>query len=120
MNTQLKELIDNKHFSCETFFVGEPPSIYKGAWWDNYNGNFNEEGQTFWNNFPFTFALVDSYGGEGQGDQYWSVYKFTHKDTNEEILIKFDGYYQSYNGAEYMGWSEVKPVEVTKTEYQRA
>lgn len=59
--------------------------------------------------------LVHRYGGEGRGDEYWKVYHFI----NHDVYIKFDGFYQSYEGAEYKEMFEVKPVEVTKTEYQR-
>lgn len=57
---------------------------------------------------------VGSYGGEGRGDEYWEVYHFI----NHDVYIKFDGFYQSYEGSEYEEMFEVKPVEVTKTEYQ--
>ncbi len=60
--------------------------------------------------------FVDSFGGEGQGDSFWSVYSFTKDD--ETVYVKFDGWYQSYNGAEYDSWFFVKPVQVTVTQYQ--
>lgn len=58
---------------------------------------------------------VDSYGGEGSGEEYYSVKHFVDHD----VYIRTDGFYQSYNGVEfYNGYgSEVFPVEVTKTEY---
>lgn len=57
---------------------------------------------------------IDSYGGEGYGDDYWSVYHFVDHD----VYIKFDGFYQSYEGSTYEEMFEVEPVEVTKIEYQ--
>jgi hypothetical protein len=57
---------------------------------------------------------IDSYGGSGYGDAYWSVYHFVDHD----VYIKFDGFYQSYEGSTYEEMFEVKPVEVTKIEYQ--
>jgi hypothetical protein len=54
-------------------------------------------------------------GGEGQGEEYWSVYKFT-KGT-EELLVKFDGSYQSYNGCEFDSWFFVTPKLVQVTQY---
>ena len=59
--------------------------------------------------------LVDSYGGEEQGSTYYSVYEFTQGD--EKVYLKFEGWYASYNGAEYTGFSVVHPKEVTKIEY---
>lgn len=58
-------------------------------------------------------SLKDSYGGEGQGEEYWSVYYFPKLN----LYVKFEGYYQSHHGAEYESCSEVIPKEVTKTEY---
>lgn len=60
---------------------------------------------------------VDSYGGEGQGDTYYNVYEFS--DGKECVFVKFNGWYQSYNGSEYQEWFFVEPVEVTSTEYVR-
>lgn len=53
---------------------------------------------------------VDSYGGEGKGDEYYTVYYFP----NAGIFIKFKGYYQSYDGATYTNMYMVEPKEVTK------
>lgn len=62
-----------------------------------------------------TFKKVDSYGGEGKGEDYWSVYKFS---LGEEICwVKFIGWYSSYNGSEYSKFSFVKPKEVVVTRY---
>lgn len=47
---------------------------------------------------------VDSYGGEGSGDEYWVVFKLG------EQLFRVDGYYASYDGGELDG----EPYEVTK------
>lgn len=57
------------------------------------------------------FEHEDNYGGEGQGDDYWSVYKFT-KGT-ESVFVKFNGWYASYNGSEYSEWFFVKAVPKT-------
>jgi hypothetical protein len=57
------------------------------------------------------------YGGEGMGDAYWAVYSFTRYD--EKVYVKFDGYYQSYNGAEYNEHFFVEPKQVTVTKFFR-
>lgn len=59
------------------------------------------------------FEVVDEYGGEGQGDDYYTVYYF--KDHN--VCIKFSGWYASSHGSEYEDMSEVFPQEVTKVQY---
>lgn len=60
---------------------------------------------------------VDSHGGEGKGDEYWNVVKFTSGDAI--AYVQFDGWYQSYNGSEYDEWFFVEPKEVTVTRYTR-
>lgn len=62
-----------------------------------------------------TVAHVDNYGGEDQGSEYWSVWKFT-KDS-EEVLVKFEGYYQSHYGTDFQEWNFVKPAQKMVTIY---
>lgn len=61
---------------------------------------------------------VDQYGGEGQGDTWFSIKYFPDYD----LYLKVSGYYQSYNGTDfYDGWdcvTEVKPVTKTITVYE--
>jgi hypothetical protein len=63
------------------------------------------------------FEHVDNYGGEGQGDEYWSVYKFS--SGNEDVYVKFDGCYASYIGADYDQWFFVEPKQVMVTQFVR-
>lgn len=60
--------------------------------------------------------LMDHYGGEGQGDLYWTVWKFTEGD--ESVLVKFSGWYASYSGAEYKDWFFVEPKQKVVTVYE--
>lgn len=55
------------------------------------------------------------HGGEGEGEDYWSVYSFTKGD--EKVYVKFNGYYQSYNGSEFDQWFYVEPKQVLVTQY---
>ena len=64
-----------------------------------------------------SFEYCDNYGGEGQGDEYWRVYKFSNKGTCEFCHVKFDGSYNSYDGSEYDDWFFVEPKQVTVTQY---
>lgn len=61
---------------------------------------------------------VAQYGGEGQGDTWYSVKYFP----NDDVYIKVSGYYTSYNGTSFDDWwdscSEVKPIEKTITVYE--
>ena len=62
-----------------------------------------------------SYTHIDSYGGEGQGYEYWSVYEFTRDE--DKVYVKFNGYYQSYNGSEYDEYFFVEPKEKVVTEY---
>jgi hypothetical protein len=61
------------------------------------------------------FEMVEEFGGEGQGDDYYAVYHFIDHD----VYIKFQGWYASHRGSEYEEMYEVRPEQVTKTEYNR-
>lgn len=58
----------------------------------------------------------DSFGGEGMGEAYWSVYSFFRGE--EKVYVKFKGWYQSYNGADYEDWFFVEPKQKTITVYE--
>ena len=67
---------------------------------------------------PFDYKGVDSYGGEGESSDFYSVILIrdpTNQD--EQYYIKFQGWYASYNGAEYESWSFVEPKQKTITVY---
>lgn len=58
---------------------------------------------------------VDSYGGEGKGEEWYSVKHFTDHD----VYIKTEGYYQSYHGTDFEGYGEeVRPKTITKVIYE--
>lgn len=61
-------------------------------------------------------VLVDSYGGEGKGEEYWIVLYLE----NLNIYLRADGYYESYNGVSWdgSGWYEVTKQEKTITIYE--
>ncbi len=52
--------------------------------------------------------VVDSYGGEGMGDDYWMVIHFMDHDT----FVQMDGWYTSYDG----GYFDSDPYLVTPKE----
>ena len=60
-------------------------------------------------------ALEKSFGGEGQGDQFWAVWSVT--DGTDTVYVMFSGWYASYVGAEFTERLQVYPKEVTKIEY---
>jgi hypothetical protein len=68
----------------------------------------------------FEFFEEDHHGGEGQGDQYWSVIKITRGD--QVAFIKFEGWYASFAGAEMShgaeAFTEVVKVPVESYEWR--
>ena len=65
---------------------------------------------------PFKLKVEKDYGGEDQGSDYWAVWSFTDY-SGDVAYVKFYGYYQSYDGAEYQGWKFVTPKLVTVTQW---
>ena len=93
---------------------------------DFFNSDFDMETEVWYSNDPSeAFALlrskqikvtnVDSYGGEGEGEEYWSVYEFNRGE--ESVYVKFNGSYQSYDGSTYDEWFFVTPKDVVVTKY---
>ena len=60
---------------------------------------------------------VAHQGGEDQGSTYFTIWEFTNGD--EKVLIRVNGYYQSYNGADYMDYDEVALVTKTIQVYDK-
>lgn len=63
-----------------------------------------------------TYKKLDQRGGEDQGSEYYTIWGFTKG--GESVTVKFDGYYQSYNGAEFEDWSFVEPKQKTITVWE--
>jgi hypothetical protein len=56
--------------------------------------------------------LVDSYGGEGEGEQYYRIYYFK----KENLYIKASSYYTSYDGVDWKYNCDLRYVApITKT-----
>ena len=71
---------------------------------------------TFKSSCELEFHHQDNQGGEGQGEDYWSVYKFTNG--TDEAYVKFQGWYASYNGAEFTEWFFVELKQKMITVYE--
>ena len=86
-----------------------------------YNGEFYYKGQEDTYNAlqeaGITAECADSYGGEGQGENYWTIYEFSNG--NESVYVQFDGWYASYNGSEFDEWFFVEPKEVKVVKFSR-
>lgn len=57
----------------------------------------------------------NNFGGDGQGDDYWSVYSFTNG--TDVVYVKFNGWYASYSGSEFSEWFFVEPKKVEVVQY---
>jgi hypothetical protein len=87
---------------------------------------FFHEGITDYGDYPemeeelqqagIDFECVEQEGGEGEGDQYHTVYKFTKGA--EEVFVKFHGWYASYHGSEMNGYNIVTPKQKVITVYE--
>lgn len=65
----------------------------------------------------WTVEVVDSYGGEGMGDDFYNVLAF--KKDREVVYVKFQGWYSSYDGSEFQEYYVVEPVEKMITVYEK-
>ena len=98
---QVTDYLNNNHAICyELMYEGG----YSKYWRFDY--------------LTFEYKGVDSYGGEGQGSDFYSVILIRNPDNHDEQYhIKFQGWYTSYAGAEYDSWSFVEPRQKTITVY---
>lgn len=81
-----------------------------------YSDTYYEELADFFHAKSVAVQHVENHGGEDQGSDYWSVYKFTFAG-EEPIFVKFDGHYYSYDGATLDHWFLVEPKEVMVTQF---
>lgn len=124
MSNKLKEVVTqflNHDFENEgdygTLQVGMFNSEYPDA--DcKYNGKFEWEVLGLAASLNLQVDLVDRYGGEEMGKEYWSVYSFT--DGDHIVYVKFDGWYASYHGSEFVEWFFVEPKQVMKVEFEKS
>jgi hypothetical protein len=67
----------------------------------------------------FEAECLEEFGGEDQGSEYWKVFKFKDLETNEEVYVKFECEYNSWDSSD---WEDdpffVTPVEKAITVYE--
>ena len=76
-----------------------------------FYSDFSTDGINLFNDWKI--ECVYSYGGEGQGETYYTIYKVTDP-SGKYCFVQFDGSYYSYEGADYRRYFQVigKKVEV--------
>ena len=101
-NDDICELMFREEFSVKHSRYDEEEEI-------EFKNKLNEKG--------ITCKAEEHFGGEGQGEDYWTVYSFTKG--NDKVLIKFDGWYASYEGSTYEEFYEVKAEPKVITVYNK-
>jgi|LakMenE18May11ns_1017448.scaffolds.fasta_scaffold9399892_2 hypothetical protein len=62
----------------------------------------------------YDIKIMDGYGGEGKGEDYWVVFSITiNKDETTQKIYMVNGEYYSYEGST-LYWHNVKEVECVK------
>lgn len=84
-------------FNSEDDFIEEYYSVEKGYFIDNEEFKINK----FLLEKGYTIEFFDKKGGEGQGDEYYSVYQVVNIKNNTCFYIMWYGYYSSYDGVEW-------------------
>jgi len=114
------------YFTPETTYSWDPENPRPAQWfgidgWDELHGEIDDGGAPIGNGDGetlFTLFEIESFGGEGSGDDYWMVIRLVFPD-GVERLFKKPGWYASYDGGCLDGdLREVKPVERVVTFYE--
>lgn len=111
LKAKVKELLDSASSdTMNSFFWSE---------FDEEISKYDEEEgvafKTALRESGLTVKHVDRYGGEDMGSEYWSVYEFSKG--KDKVLVKFNGWYQSYNGSEFDEWFFTKAVPKSGFDY---
>lgn len=109
MLNKIKTDIENAGLTERDFFRDDVSN------WDRETGEYS-----YVELDNYTFFLQKAVGGEGQGETYYKVFKFIDKTTQEATYVKFDGYYQSYDGSTYEECFVVAPSVKTVIMYDPA
>jgi len=112
MKEKLVEFIKN-------YFTEEEWHNFYSELFDGYIYKSGRVYETLLDN-NYVIEIVDHHGGEGQGDDYWSVFSVAHFD--EICYFKIDGWYASHHGSSissgYYDFYEVKKVPVQTYEWR--
>jgi hypothetical protein len=103
----LIEIFEKEKESCINYFFNQD------LWNEDRKDLLNK-----FNNLNISLILLRSIGGDEDeyGSEYYKVYEFERN--GETLFVKFDGYYSSYEGTTFNGWSFVKPVSKTVISYE--
>lgn len=72
-------------------------------------------------NESYDFNIVETVGGEGEGEHYHIIAKLTDKSTGESAHVRISGCYNSYDGVDWYGYQDtisiVEQKEVKRIEW---
>jgi alpha-amylase/alpha-mannosidase (GH57 family) len=107
LKSVVSEILDNNVKICSgQLFYGDF-QMEESSWDDQIRKHFRSQ----LNEKNISATLIDRHGGEGEGDDYWSVYSFT--DGTDTVYVKFQGWYASFVGSEFTDYFFVAPREIT-------
>ncbi len=110
-----EEFLENhelKTTHIEDYGDDEPSTFDSQTAWEHFHYGTKEGNHDGW-----TAKVEKSYGGEGQGDQYWMVVSVSDGTTTR--YFRRDGWYASYDGGYLDGDTyEVRPAERLVTVYE--
>lgn len=112
---ELQKLIDDSEAAHQAYICNKTEELLQK--WYAFESTTERQGKEILQHLGRgEIEEVDKYGGEGKGDEWYSIKHFKDHD----VYIRTDGYYQSHNGTEFeQGYGqEVKPVEKTITVYE--
>lgn len=121
MKLTFEEIIEKLKKVCEdvddfAYFEDIPFVLKEGSAYEQEK--FEYAGNTYYKIEDIGLCKqVHQQGGEGEGDHWESVTYFPEHD----VYIKVVGFYSSYNGTDFSGWSacqQVIPREKTITVYE--
>lgn len=98
-----------------TDFLNDNPNVANELMQD---GDYQSDWGDWEISLPFQFKSVDSFGGEGQDDNYYTIIEVRDPtNPDETLLVKLYGWWVSYDGSNYSGWQFVTPRQKTITVY---
>ena len=116
--TTLKETVSSlfKTLPASTFmsFLAEDFSVI--PW--KYDSDTDAKFKQTCTELGINWVEIAHHGGEEQGIEYWTVYKFSQE--SEVCYVKFDGSYYSYDGCTFDSWYFVEPTEKLVVVYERS
>lgn len=113
LKARVQELLDSAGSEIEREFFN---SEIRDTEISEYDDEESVQFKTAVNAAGIIIKCEDDYGGEDMGSEYWSVYSFTKGTV--KVYVKFNGYYQSFDGSTYEGFDFVKPTPVQKIEWR--